>query len=150
MMINNYELLFHNFFIERVTTLIHQVEKLKKLLPQAEYQHHEATKLLKRIIRACKEIIPQNPNHPDYYLRGPLSKFRRYKKGIQRFRLLFCFSNKPPIIPYLYLNDANHLRADGSKNDPYAEFHDLVKKGVFSHNTSDAAMKKWYSKTLDL
>ncbi len=140
--------MFHTFFIERVTRLIRQVEKLRALLPLEEYRQHEVTKLLKRITQAYLNTIPQDPNHRDYYLTGTLSKFRRYKKGLQRFRLLFGFANKPPLIAYLYINDADHLRSDGSKNDPYKEFYDLVNKGIFSHNPHDNAMKKWLSETL--
>jgi len=140
---NNYALLFHEFFYNRVVALSDAVEKLYERLPFDEYKNHEHAKLLARITKAYSTIIPENPNHPDYYLRGALSKYRRYKRGLQRYRLMFCFSNTPAIIVYLYLNDEKHLRKDGSKTDPYREFAVFVNKEIFSANPSDQNLQKW-------
>ena len=118
------------------------------LFSTEDFKKHESTKLLARITKAYVEIIPQNPNHPDYYLRGMLSKFRRYKRGLQRYRLLFCFSQQIPIIIYLYINDKDHLRKDGGINDPYKEFSDLIKRGIFSSDPHDPIMQQWISKRL--
>lgn len=140
---NNYKLLFHEIFYNRVRAIVQAVEKLYSKLPFEEYKKHELTKLLARITRAYKDIIPDNPTQPDYYLKGSLAKYRRYKRGLQRYRLMFCFSNNPAIIVYLYLNDENHLRKEGSKTDPYREFATLVKKGVFSSSPTDPKLRKW-------
>ena len=131
---NNYILKYHDFFRERIIHLTVQVRKIKSTLAPEDYKQHETVKLLGRIVRASQEIIPQNPNQPDYFLKGSLSKFRRYKQGIKRYRLIFCYSSKPPVIVYLYINDQDHLRQEGSHNDPYKEFTRLVKSGVFNHN----------------
>ncbi len=145
---NNYLLKFHQFFINRVLLLIGKVKKLHRSLSFEEYKKHTLVKLLKRITDAYSEHIPQSPNLSDYYLKGSLSKFRRYKRGLQRNRMMFCFANNPPIIIYLYINDENHLRSDGSQRDPYKEFTALVKKGVFSSDSSDPAMQKWIKETI--
>lgn len=150
MMRNNYLLKYHVFFIERVKQLIDEVEKLSITLPREKYLVHESTKLLARITRAHIETIPANPNLPDYYLKGVLAKFRRYKRGLQRYRLLFCFANTPPIIVYLYCNDKDHLRKDGSKTDPYNEFVTLVNRGIFSHDPQDPNMQKWIKENIAL
>ena len=140
---SNYKLYTHQFYNERISALISTVEKLHKTLARQEYVCHPLVKLLARLSKATLTIIPHNPNHRDYLLKGELAKFRRYKRGLQRFRLLFCFANQPALIVYLYVNDTNHLRKDGDKNDPYEEFKALVQKGIFSHNPNDLVMRKW-------
>ncbi len=140
---NSYLIMFHQFFVNRVLSLFEKVKRLHVALPFDEYKKHTSVKLLSRITKAYAENIPQNPNHPDYYLRGALSKFRRYKRRLQRYRMMFCFANNPPVIVYLYINNEDHLRSDGSQRDPYKEFTALVKKGVFSTNPNDPEMQKW-------
>ncbi|MBU0650318.1 type II toxin-antitoxin system YhaV family toxin, partial [bacterium] len=120
-----------------------QVKKLKQTLPDEKFEEHEIVKFAFRIRKADQEIIPENPNHRDYLLHGDLKKYRRYKKGLMRYRIMFCFSNSPKIILYLYINDEKHLRKEGSKTDPYEQFKSLVKKRQFSHNPSDINIQKW-------
>lgn len=148
MKMNNYVLKFHDFFYDRVITLIDTVEKLSLTLPEEQFKQHPQTKLLARIIKAYTETIPGNPNHRDFYLTGKLSKFRRYKAGLQRYRLLFCFSNAIPIIIYLYINDEYHIRKDGSKNNPYQEFVSFVKQGIFSSDPYDPLMQQWLNDSM--
>ncbi|MCH8218598.1 MAG: type II toxin-antitoxin system YhaV family toxin, partial [Planctomycetes bacterium] len=83
------------------------------------------------------------PNKREYQLKATLKKFRRYKRGLKRYRLFFCFSSRPPIILYLYLNDEKHLRQAGSKKDPYEPFKGLVSRGIFSHDPSDEKIQAW-------
>lgn len=143
MMKTKYTLLYHALYSDRITALIDTVESLYKNLPRDEYVQHPVVKLLARIRKADQEIIPADPNKRDYYLKGALGKFRRYKQGLGRYRLIFCFSNTPPIIVYLYLNDEHHVRKDGDRNDPYNEFLRFFKKGVFSHDPQDKVLQKW-------
>lgn len=143
MKMNNYELKFHVFFHDRILALIDTVEKLSLTLSEQQFKQHPQTKVLARIVTAYSKIIPEHPNLRDYFLSGSLSKFRRYKKGLRRYRLFYCFSNAIQIIVYLYVNDEYHLRKDGSKTDPYQEFGDLVKQGIFSADPDDPAMKQW-------
>lgn len=133
----------HDFYSERIGKLQARVNKLHSLLSEEDYKQHESTKLLARIYHATQSTIPDNPNNPDYFLKGNLSKFRRFKRGIKRYRLIFCFTNNPAIILYLYINDNDHLRKEGDKNDPYKEFEALLSADVFSHDPLDPKMKKW-------
>jgi len=116
---------------------------LRSKLELAEFKQHETVKFAARIRRADQEIIPGNPDRPEYRLKGMLKKYRRYKQGLQRYRLFFCFSSQPPIILYLYLNDVKHLRKTGSKRDPYEGFKKFVAKKYFSHNPDDPRIQKW-------
>ncbi len=143
MIVNSYLLRCHKFYSERVGKLKEQVKELKNKLNDDEFKQHEVVKLAYRIRRADHEIIPQDPDRPEYRLRAELKKYRRYKQGLQRYRIIFCFSNQPKIIVYLYINDEKHLRKEGSKTDPYGEFKKHAKKGHFSHNPSDPKIQTW-------
>ena len=142
---SNYLLKVHDFYAARIELLKQKIIKLKNTLSEKDFTQHEIVKLAFRIRRATQEIIPEDPDRPDYKLKGPLKKYRRYKQGLSRYRLMYFFSEKPPIIVYLYINDEKHLRKDGDKNDPYQEFSKLVDKGVFIANVNDARAKKWIS-----
>ncbi len=139
----------HDFFAQRVDELKIHVRKLKDNLPREEFLQNETVKLAARIRRATFEIIPEDPNRPEYLLHGELRKYRRYKQGLQRYRLMFCFANNPPIIIYLYLNDQEHLRKAGDKKDPYEEFKQMLRKGKFSHDPQDLKIQKWVREYID-
>lgn len=140
---SNYLLRYHDFYSQRITKLKEQVRELRNKLSDEEFSQHEIVKLAYRIRQADQEIIPQDPNRPEYRLTGELKKYRRYKQGLQRYRLFFCFSNHPEIILYLYLNDEKHLRKARDKNDPYEEFKSLVKKDYLPHDPVDPKIQKW-------
>lgn len=142
-MTSSYYLKWHDFFDGKISLLKNQVRELKEKLSKEDYIQHEIVKLAARVRKATLEVIPQDPNRRDYLLSGELKKFRRYKQGLQRYRIIFCFSNKPKIIIYLYLNDVFHLRKQGDKGDPYKEFSKLLKRGMFSHDPNDKKIQKW-------
>ena len=100
---NNYLLKFHKFYLDRIIQLKRRVHRVYDILQKEEFLQNENVKLLARLQRAILDTIPENPNRIDYMLKGPLSKFRRFKQ--QRYRLFFCFAKNPPIIVYLYIND---------------------------------------------
>ncbi len=140
---SKYYLKCHELFAGRIAKLKEQVKKLNATLPADEFVQHEMVQLAARIRRATVEIIPEDPNRPEYVLSGDLKKYRRYKQGLQRYRLMFCFSNKPAIIIYLYVNDKDHLRKQGDRNDPYEEFKQMVRSGKTSHDPQDPVIQKW-------
>ncbi|MGE0268919.1 MAG: type II toxin-antitoxin system YhaV family toxin [Candidatus Omnitrophota bacterium] len=140
---SNYVLQAHQFFSDKVDVLKERVKGLKKSLPPDEYLQNEIVKFAARVRKATLKTIPEDPNRRDYLLAGDLKKFRRFKQGLQRYRIIFCFSNKPGLILYLYLNDEKHLRKDGNKNDSYNEFKSLLNKGEFSHDPQDPRIKQW-------
>lgn len=142
---SKYLLRFHDFYYNRINDLKIRVQELKQSLEKDEFLSHPDVKFAKRLRDASRVIIPDNPDLPDYRLKGDLKKFRRYKKGLQRYRLFFCFSSKPPVIVYLYLNDEKTLRKDGAKTDPYNVFSKMVKKGEVSSDPSDPKVQRWIS-----
>jgi toxin YhaV len=134
---NNYLLKQHSIYADRVAELTRNVKKLKARLSPVDFSRHPFVKFAWRVRKAERELIPENPDHPDYQLKGNLKRFRRFKKGIKRYRVFFCFSQSPKIILYLYLNNDKTLRKEGDKNDPYLLFKKYVDKGVFSHGPTD-------------
>ena len=141
---NNYLLKSHEFFSQRIVELNREIIKLReKKLTLEELAQHPTVKLAKRVYHATFEIIPADPNHPDYRLEGEVRKYRRYKIGLERYRLFFGFSSQPKIILYLYLNDESTLRKEGSKSDPYEQFKKLVRQEKFSHDPADIKIQKW-------
>lgn len=139
---SEYLLKYHDFYYQRILGLKQRVKDLHEKLSPEEFKQHETVKLAYRIRKADQEIIPQDPDRPEYKLRVELKKYRRYKQGLQRYRLFFCFSSHPKVILYLYLNSEKNLRKAFDKNDPYEEFKKLVSKGIVSHNPNDPKIQK--------
>jgi toxin YhaV len=138
-----YLLKCHKFYAEKVERLKKEIQKLKDSLDGQSFLEHPDVKFAARLREATKKIIPENPDKKEYQLHGSLKKYRRYKQGLQRYRLFFAFSSKPPIILYLYVNDKSSLRKDGDKNDPYEIFTKLVQQKKISHDPSDPIIQKW-------
>ncbi|MCD4782144.1 MAG: type II toxin-antitoxin system YhaV family toxin [Candidatus Omnitrophica bacterium] len=147
---SKYLLKAHDFYDHRIRELTEQVRELKEKLEPDQFTRHPTVKFARRIREADKTIIPRDPDRPEYWLRADLKKFRRYKRGLKRYRLFFCFANHPKIILYLYLNDEKHLRKDGDKNDPYEVFKKFLKQGSVSHNPEDPKIQKWVHKSSGL
>lgn len=146
---SEYLLKYHEFYYQRISELKEWVKDLYKKLEPVEFRQHEIVKLAYRIRKSDQEIIPQDPDRPEYRLSGELRKYRRYKQGLRRYRIIFCFSNHPKIILYLYLNSEKHLRKAGSKSDLYEEFKKLVQKGYFSHNPNDPKIQMWIKNKIE-
>lgn len=140
---NKYLLKYHVFYYQRICELKEQIKKLYIKLDKKKFIQHELVKFAYRIREADQRIIPQDPNRPEYQLKGELRKYRRYKRGFQRYRLFFCFSEHPGIILYLYLNSKKELRKAGDKNDPYEKFKKFISKGNFSHDPDNPKIQKW-------
>ena len=90
---NNYLLKSHEFFYQRTVELNQEIVRLReRKLTLEQLAQHPTIKLAKRVYKATFETIPAGPNHPDYRLTGELKKYRRYKRGLERYRLFFGFS----------------------------------------------------------
>lgn len=133
---------YHELYYQRIQELKSRVKGLKEQLSPEEFAQHETVKLAVRIREAEREI-ENDPNRPEYLLNDELRKFRRYKRGLGRYRVIFCFSSNPPIIIFLYLNTAETLRKAGSRQDPYEQFKAMLRRGLFSHDPSDPKVQKW-------
>ena len=90
-MMNKYVLKAHNYYFYRIRELTAQIQELHKALDPDQFIQHPVVKLARRIREADRNIIPQDPDRPEYCLTGELKKYRRYKQGLQRYRLFFLF-----------------------------------------------------------
>lgn len=133
---------YHELYHRRIQELKSRVRELKGQLSPEEFARHETVKLAVRIRDAEKEVA-DDPHRPEYLLRDELRKFRRYKRGLGRYRIIFCFSGKPPIIIFLYLNTADSLRKAGSRQDPYELFKAMLRRGEVTHDPGEPKVQKW-------
>lgn len=122
--INGWRILFHPVFAKRFAALRNEAERLKGSLTDEQYRQHPTAKLLTGVTQLIQQQVPADPNAPDFRLKGDLAKFRRAKgKGLPpRYRLFWVFSSKARVIIFLYLNDEDTLRKEGSPRDPYQIF----------------------------
>ena len=136
MICRGWQIFFHPLFAERFRILRTEVEELKGRLPEAEFRAHPKARLVASLVRLIREIVPENPNAPEFRLRDSLAKFRRAKShGLpEQYRLFWVFSIKAMAIVFLYLNDESTLRKEGSRNDPYELFKAMLRQGRLGEN----------------
>lgn len=118
-------------FLDKIDALTAEVAALRVRNPRGYLQHPKA-KLLRRIVELIEHEIPRDPGSPEFALGntlGPQYRHWRRAKFLRRFRLFFRYSSKHRIIIYAWINDENTLRQAGGRNDPYAVFGVLLRKG---------------------
>jgi len=96
MVVNGWRLYVHPLFHDQLIHLVEQVEALAKKNPAA-YKEEAATKLLATINRLIREIIPRDPNAPEFRQGNTLGKDNRHSfraKFHQRYRLSYRFATK--------------------------------------------------------
>ena len=78
------------------------------------------------------ERIPSNPSNSDFRLGNALGEnYRHWFRGkfLQQYRVFFRYSAKSKIVAYGWVNDAETLRAYGSKTDAYLVFKKMLESG---------------------
>ena len=121
----------HPAFGDAFDALSAEAARLKAADPEG-FKQHPKTKLLKRILDLIDVEIPRDPGSAEYALGntlGPEHRHWRRAKFLGRFRLFFRYSSKDRVIIYAWVNDENTLRKAGGRNDPYAIFNTLLRKG---------------------
>ena len=100
------------------------------------YKTHPKTKLLASVYKSITEVVPANPDAPEYRLGKTLgaenTNWRRVKKGMpDRYRLFFRFASSPvKVIVYVWFNDEDTLHKAGAKTDVYETFKRMLARGV--------------------
>src|SRR5438552_1441828 len=131
MVVNGWRLFAHPLFTQQLERLTSQVEALAAKDPE-DYRNQPATKLLATIRRYIMEIIPKDPNAPEFRQGDTLGPDNRHwfrAKFHQRYRLFFRFSTIDKVIVYVWVNDEFTLRKAGSKTDAYAVFKSMLNAG---------------------
>jgi toxin YhaV len=128
---NGWSLFQHPLFKETFETLTREVERLQASDPKG-YQAHPKTKLLHTITKHILEVIPGNPNAPEFRQGNTLGKENRHwfpASFHERFRLFYRFSSKDKIIIYAWVNDEMTLRKRDASTDVYAVFKGMLESG---------------------
>lgn len=131
MVVNGWRLFTHPLFAQQLERLIAQVEALAAKDPTT-YGDQPATKLLATIRRHILEIIPRDPNAPEFRQGNTLGEDNRHwfrAKFHERYRLFYRFSSRDKVIIYAWVNDENSLRKAGAKTDPYTLFRNMLASG---------------------
>jgi len=131
MEVNGWRLFQYTPFENQLRKLTEAVEELSISQPDT-YGEHPKTKLLATIRRYVMEIIPRDPNAPEFRQGDTLGPDNRHwfrAKFHQRYRLFFRFSTKDRVIVYVWVNDEFTLRKAGSKTDAYAVFKSMLTAG---------------------
>lgn len=132
-MINGWRIYFlKSLFGKQRGDLKAEVKALKAKLPQEEYRHHPTVKLYAAVIRAIKELIPDDPLASRFALTGPLKQYSRVKKmGIpNRYRLFFRVFQAPNARA-IFILWLGYPRKEGDKRDCYRVFRKMVERGDF-------------------
>jgi toxin YhaV len=125
-----WHLFVHPLFEEQLRKLAKQVEKLASR--DREYASHPAAKMLATILYYIEELIPRNPNSPDFRQGNTLGPGNRHwfrAKFHGGYRLFYRYSSEQKTIVYAWVSDEKSLRKSGSKTDPYAVFRAMLESG---------------------
>jgi len=131
---DSWRIFYFRLFKVALDELEQDVTRLARQQP-AEYKSHPKTRLLASVYKCITQLVPANPDHSDFRLGKTLGReytnWRRVKKGLpERYRLFFRFASSPlPLIVYVWFNDENSLRKEGSKSDVYETFRRMLMRG---------------------
>jgi len=131
LVINGWRIYAHSLFLNQLSKLTNQVERLKQKNPQ-NYQQKNQTKRLAAINKLAFEIIPQDPTRKEYRQGNTLgSEYKHWfrAKFFQQYRLFFRYQQQQKIIVYAWVNDEKSKRAYESKTDAYRLFKKMLKSG---------------------
>ena len=135
MIANGWRIYYFRVFKAALDELEATVAELARKDP-AGYKRHPKPQLLASVYRAVTDLVPANPDAPDFRLGKTLgaenTNWRRVKAGMpDRYRLFFRFASNPvKIIVYVWFNDEDTLRKAGSKTDVYETFKRMLARGV--------------------
>jgi toxin YhaV len=112
--------------------LVAEVERLERDDPEG-FRDHPTTKRLAAIFRLVTEIIPRNPNAPEFRQGNTLGAANRhwFSAGFyERYRLFFRFRSDARMIVHAWVNDEDTMRARGSRSDAYVVFERMLQVGA--------------------
>ena len=91
------------FYFKLFKATLDDLEQTVTKLAQQDlsgYKAHPKTRLLASVYKAITQLVPANPDHPDFRLGKTLgseySNWRRVKRGMpERYCLFFRFASRP-------------------------------------------------------
>ena len=136
---HGWRLFVHPLFQAQLEKLARRVGKLASLDP-AGYASHPATKMLATINHYIREVIPRDPNTPEFRQGNTLGRDNRHwfrARFHGRYRLFYRFSTGQKTIVYAWVNGEVSLRKSGSKTDPYVVFKAMLEGGEPPNSFAD-------------
>lgn len=136
LVVNGWALFAHPLFLEQLEATTTKVEELRRKNP-AGYIKKNASKRLAAINNLAFDVIPHDPNRPEYRQGETLGKEHKHwfrAKFFQQYRLFFRFHQESKIIIYAWVNDEDTKRAYESDDDAYRVFTKMLNSG---HPPSD-------------
>ena len=136
---NGWGLYYFRIFKAALDELEAAVTQLAQVDPRG-YKTHPKSKLLATVYKAITEVVPANPDAPEFRLGKTLgadnTNWRRVKKGMpDRYRVFFRFASSPlKVIVYLWFNDEDSLRNAGARTDVYETFRRMLAHGLVPHD----------------
>ena len=121
----------HPLFQDQAEPLAARVEAARARDPEG-YRNRNDSKRLAAIARLAFDVIPQDPEHPEYRLGQALGENRRQwsrAKFFQQYRLFFRFHKGSRILVLAWVNDEQSKRAYESANDAYRVFRKMLQQG---------------------
>jgi toxin YhaV len=112
------------------TTLRREVEELARKSPDA-YRQHPKTIFLRDVSDIILSQVPADPGADRYQQGSKLgAKYRHWRRAKfrRRFRLFFRYSSTHKTIIYVWLNDEDSLRKEGSRSGPYVIFRSMLER----------------------
>ena len=131
LIINGWTIFAHPVFLRQVNALAVHVEGLRAKHPQT-YKQKSATKRLAAVTMIATELLPKNPDAPQYRQGAALGANHRHwfrVKFFQQYRLFFRFDSHAKIIILGWVNDEHTKRAYDSKSDAYRVFAKMLDAG---------------------
>ena len=131
---NGWGLYYFRIFKAALDELEAAVTQLAQDDPRG-YKTYPKTKLLASVYKAITQVVPANPDAPEFRLGKTLdadnTNWRRVKKGmLDRYRLFHRFASSPvKVIVYVWFNDEDTLRKQGAKTDMYEKFKRMLARG---------------------
>ncbi len=129
--VNGWTLFAHPLFLEQLEALIRRVETLRRKDPTG-FAKKNASKRLAAIYKLAFDVIPQDPERPEYRQGSTLGGEHKHwfrAKFFQQYRLFFRFHRASKIIIFAWVNDDDTKRAYESSDDAYRVFRKMLESG---------------------
>ena len=129
--VNGWTLYAHALFLGQLEALLAQVDALRQKDPEG-YAQKNAAKRLAAIAKLAFEVIPQDPDRPDYRQGAMLGDGYKHwfrAKFFQQYRLFFRYHKASKVIVYGWVNDEGSKRAYEGGDDAYRVFRRMLESG---------------------
>ena len=126
MVSNESRIRFHAAFEQVLDDLVAVVAKEKERDPE-NYGKSPSARLLARIYKTIRDVIPADPQHASYYqgeMEGRSYRQWRRAKPAEHYRLFFKWDKETNLIIYAWLNSEVSLAKYRSHMDAYRAFRE--------------------------